>query len=191
MAYLAASLKKLRSEVDGRWPNRDKASDGWIGDANHTYGDHLPDPQTGVVRALDIDASDIDAMTVVRGVIAHPSTEYVIHNRLIWLRSSAFRARTYTGVNPHTTHVHVSIRHTDTAEESQRRWLPPAEEDDMPDPRITDQMIKEFRSAVNYWRLHGERQAVLDARFEEMNRKLEEINSKLDALTPPTPGGQP
>lgn len=129
--YLAPSLGQLRAEVDARWPGRDTASDGWIGDAAHTYGDHLPDPDTGVVRALDIDASDIDAMAVVRALIADPRTEYVIHAGRIWLRSSGFRARVYTGANPHRTHIHLSLRHTLSAENSTAKWLPEQEDDDM------------------------------------------------------------
>ncbi|MDG4766606.1 hypothetical protein O7632_21270 [Solwaraspora sp. WMMD406] len=33
--YLAPSLQRLRNEIDARWPDRDRASDGWIGAAAH------------------------------------------------------------------------------------------------------------------------------------------------------------
>src|SRR5688500_6227543 len=55
MARLADSLRQFRDEVDTRWPNRNKRSDGWLGDAAHqaTPSDHNPNPQ-GVVCAFDL-----------------------------------------------------------------------------------------------------------------------------------------
>lgn len=52
---LAHSLETLRAQVNAKWPNRSKSSDGSIGDASHSsrLSDHNPDP-SGVVRAIDI-----------------------------------------------------------------------------------------------------------------------------------------
>jgi hypothetical protein len=46
----------LRDQVNKKWPKRDKASDGWIGDPAHAarLSDHNPDSR-GWVHALDID----------------------------------------------------------------------------------------------------------------------------------------
>ena len=57
MARLVAAGVVLRSQVNRRWPDRDKASDGWIGDRAHSarISDHNPDAR-GWVHALDIDA---------------------------------------------------------------------------------------------------------------------------------------
>ena len=57
MARLVAAGVKLRDQVNKRFPSRDKASDGWIGDRAHQArkSDHNPDAR-GWVHALDIDA---------------------------------------------------------------------------------------------------------------------------------------
>lgn len=64
MARLCDAGVTLRNQVNERWPSRDKASDGWIGDAAHqansgwgTNGKgsyHNPDPN-GIVHAIDLD----------------------------------------------------------------------------------------------------------------------------------------
>ena len=64
MAKLCAAGVTLRDQVNKKWPNRDKASDGWIGDAAHqantgwgTNGKgsyHNVDPN-GIVHAIDLD----------------------------------------------------------------------------------------------------------------------------------------
>lgn len=119
--YLAPSLVSLRNEINAANPNRDKSSDGWIGDASHAarVSDHNPDwTAGGVVRALDVDVDGCDPDRLIAVAIADPRTEYVISRRRIYERNNNFRARVYTGTNPHDKHTHVSIRHTKTAEKS-------------------------------------------------------------------------
>lgn len=120
--FLAPALVQLRSEVDRRYPNRDKASDGWIGDASHAArpSDHNPcwscdGRYKGIVRALDIDISpdgnpnkDLRA-ELIKVTITDPRTYYVISNGKIYSRTYGFQARTYTGSNGHWAHVHVSL----------------------------------------------------------------------------------
>lgn len=123
MAVLAACLVRLRAEVDGRWPRRDRTTDGWIGDAAHqgTASDHNPDGR-GIVHAIDLDKDGLDPGVVVWYAIKHPSVQYVIWNRTIWSRTTAFQQRRYTGSNPHTSHVHVSARHGAGFENDTRPW---------------------------------------------------------------------
>ena len=53
---LVAGGEVLRSQINNRWPNRDKRSDGSKGDSAHAArpSDHNPDSK-GLVHALDID----------------------------------------------------------------------------------------------------------------------------------------
>ncbi|MFJ2470519.1 peptidoglycan-binding domain-containing protein [Glutamicibacter sp. NPDC087583] len=114
--YLAPSLAALRSEINERSPNRDKSSDGWIGDPSHQarVSDHNPDyADGGVVRALDIDEDGIDTDAVLAQVLHDPRVSYVIYERRIW---GGTRWRPYNGSNGHTKHIHVSIKHSAAAE---------------------------------------------------------------------------
>jgi Putative peptidoglycan binding domain len=123
MAVLAANLAGLRREINAHWPHRDKKSDGWIGDSAHQgrKSDHNPDDR-GVVHAIDVDTDGIDPRLLVRRAIKHPTTQYVIFNRTIWSRTHDFRARRYTGADPHTGHVHISGRHGSQFEGDGTGW---------------------------------------------------------------------
>ncbi len=127
--HLADSLIRLRTQINQQWPNRDKTSDGWIGDASHqaVKSDHNPDYSAGgVVRAIDVDKDGIDTDRVIAAALADSRTAYVIFNRRIWTPGGGWRA--YTGLNAHLSHIHISIKHTAEAAKSEREWalIPPA-----------------------------------------------------------------
>ena len=115
---VAGSLLTLRSQVNALYPNRDKSSDGTIGDAAHQGGvsDHNPDA-LGIVRALDIThdpahGCDIDKFTDALAAGRDPRISYVIANQLIMSGPAGpdpWAWRTYYGSDPHTNHVHVSV----------------------------------------------------------------------------------
>jgi hypothetical protein len=120
--FLAPALVKLRAEVDKRFPNRDKASDGWIGDASHqaAKSDHNPcwscsGRANGIVRAVDIDISpdgrpNVDLRRrLLKVVVGDPRVWYVISNGIIYSRTYNWVPRRYTGANGHWEHVHVSL----------------------------------------------------------------------------------
>lgn len=123
--YLAPSLARARTAINTRWPGRDKASDGWIGDRAHAArtSDHNP-AASGVVRALDVDKDGIHVPTVLAAAMLHGGVRYVIHNRKIFHADSRFKPKKYTGPNPHTGHVHISLQHTKAAETSKSGWAP-------------------------------------------------------------------
>lgn len=56
MAKLCRAGVTLRSQIDKRFPGRDRRSDGWIGDAEHASRKSHHNPNSkGIVHALDID----------------------------------------------------------------------------------------------------------------------------------------
>ncbi len=123
--HVAPSLKKLRDELNCKYPKRDKTSDGSIGDARHSasVSDHNPNSRRSV-NALDIDKDGINTSWLIALLIKDPRVNYVIFNRVIWSRVRGFKARRYTGANPHDKHIHVSILQTKAAESNTRQWFP-------------------------------------------------------------------
>lgn len=129
MAVLAPSLARGRTEINVRWPHRDHSSDGWIGDTRHQQSgspenggsDHNVNKR-GKVDALDVDVDGINCPLVVARAIRHPAVNYVIWNRTIWSRSRGFAAHRYTGSDPHTNHIHISIMQSVAAEVNTAPW---------------------------------------------------------------------
>lgn len=122
--HLAPSLVQLRAEVNTRWPNRPKGSDGTVGDTAHSArkSDHNPNAR-GSVNAFDITYPGVDPKIIISAVSKHPSANYVIFNRKIYSRSSNWKAEPYSGVSPHTEHLHVSIMQSVKAENDTTPWL--------------------------------------------------------------------
>jgi hypothetical protein len=135
---LAHSLEVLRNEVDTRWPNRSKVSDGTIGDAAHrsqgAASDHNPwvidDKGVGVVRAFDVTAATIDAPGLaehLRQLGAHDDARlidhgYIIFDRRIASEIDAWAWRPYGGADPHTSHIHVSVARDPAGYDSDAAW---------------------------------------------------------------------
>jgi hypothetical protein len=122
--YLAPSLRRLRDEVNHKWPNRSTASDGTIGDPAHASrdSDHNPNRRDSV-NAIDITNDGINVDALIAAVIRHPSTAYVISRGVIRSRTYGWVKRPYGGDNPHDHHVHISIEQSSSAEQSTRSWL--------------------------------------------------------------------
>lgn len=113
---VARSLEVLRGEINSIAPNRSTRSDGAIGDAAHAASDSDHNPNdANVVCARDFThdpAHGADMHRISRRIVAvlPIALKYVIWNRQIWSRSRASEGwRWYTGSNPHTKHMHVSV----------------------------------------------------------------------------------
>jgi hypothetical protein len=75
------------------------------------------------VHAIDITTDGVDAVPLLDCVTRHPATHYVVFQGEIYRRSAGFEPETYTGPDPHTSHMHVSILTTHRAETTRLTWL--------------------------------------------------------------------
>jgi len=119
---LCKAGQQLRLQVDDEFPSRSRASDGWVADARHVKAgtsDHIPDPNSGIVRAIDLSrnlsgAAEPDLMPYLADQIRLAARKdkriaYVIFDKKIASAKSLWRWRAYKGINPHTKHCHVSF----------------------------------------------------------------------------------
>lgn len=184
--FLAPALVTLRDEVNEEFPNRDKTSDGWIGDASHAArpSDHNPDWNAsgrakGIVRAIDIDNNGAPnernelVNKVLKAAIGDPRVWYVIYARKIYSRTYGWRARAYTGSNPHDHHIHVSLIKGDS-NFSTKSWFPKPKP--APKPKADHApRIDNFRQTRNQWDVN-----ILDRAVKLGGRR--DVAPKIEAL---------
>jgi len=123
MAYLVQSLVNLRSEIDSRWPSRDRRTDGWYADpkVRTSYG-HNPDGK-GAVHAIDVDKDGIDPDWIINNIYrAGFHLWYIIWNRGIWDTQHGWKREAYHGANPHTDHLHIEVFHDAAGENYNGSW---------------------------------------------------------------------
>jgi hypothetical protein len=117
---LCKAGQQLRLQVDDSFPDRDRTSDGWIGDTRHQArpSDHNPDAE-GIVRAIDIDRdlsgkAKPDLMPDLADQIRYAAKSdkrvaYIIFNGKIASSKKSWAWRPYDGVNQHRHHCHISF----------------------------------------------------------------------------------
>lgn len=109
---LAPALETLRKECEARWPNKGLVF--WtIGDEAHQKraSDHNPNTK-GFVCAIDIVAPDVVLHALWEHLIARQDrrTKYLIlKGQIVSATVKPWQVRDYTGSNPHTNHIHVSV----------------------------------------------------------------------------------
>lgn len=135
---------QLRAEVNALAPNRDRSSDGTIGDLAHqgSVSDHNDDEIGNVpirdadskheVHAWDMDRDlrepGLTAEMLVQHVLARcrwgseRRIRYIIFDRRIWSASNGWRQQAYTGSNPHDKHVHFSFSYETAREADRSSW---------------------------------------------------------------------
>jgi hypothetical protein len=136
---IVPALEDLRIQLNALAPNRDKTSDGGIGDTSHAAGrsSHNPDEtgnpewdkdpdNTPEVRARDFDKDlrhpTVSAEEVVQHLLKYARNgtfwwlRYIIFNKRIWRKSNGWRQEKYTGKNPHDHHFHVNNDFTQKAD---------------------------------------------------------------------------
>ena len=197
---LAPCLALLIDQLDARYPDRGRASDGSIGDARHqaeSFSDHNPrrgDDGTWWVTAVDITTaawSDELAELLTRD----SRVKYVIwrgryFQRVRWSADPVGQWVQYNGTDPHTSHIHLSVL-LDSARD-EKTWALPDDEDEM---SAAD--VAQLRADIAFARdaiLHMMRGEVSDGHgkwradpghqkfsITAVNAKLDEILEKLDA----------
>jgi hypothetical protein len=119
---LCKAGQQLREQFDDTFPDRDRRSDGWVGDTRHAArpSDHNPDPKTGVVRAIDVDRDvsghakpdlmpDIADQIRLAGKAGDKRISYVIFAGKIASSKKGWAWRPYDGINKHDHHCHISF----------------------------------------------------------------------------------
>ena len=125
---LAPALQQLREQINAAFPNRDRSSDGSIGDTRHSSrkSDHNPNA-AGVVCAIDID-EDLSPSNTVAGIVAQiqmsrdSRVAYIIYEGQITVKGDITRWKDYHGVNPHKHHAHISVKQDAKLYNDRRPW---------------------------------------------------------------------
>lgn len=130
--WLSKSAKKLRDQIDAAFPDRDRTSDGWVGDLRHASrrSDHNPDI-TGAVRAIDVDRDlngkgrkpDLmpdfaDQLRLCAKGDKSRRISYIIFNGKIASSKRSWAWRNYDGINKHEHHMHVSFNESADPDDS-------------------------------------------------------------------------
>jgi hypothetical protein len=122
---LSKAGQQLREQIDDAFPDRDRKSDGWIGDARHaaTPSDHNPDysdknGEWAYVRAFDCDkdlggpANNSDYLADQIRLCAKNGDKriaYVIFKGRIASSKKSWSWRSYSGFSRHDHHIHISF----------------------------------------------------------------------------------
>lgn len=175
---LPNSLRMLVREVDMIAPRRRKASDGSIGDLAHSIRTSDHNPSGGFVHAVDITHDPINGMDIhriVRDIAARkdPRVKNMISNWQIWSPDTGWKR--YRGVNGHTSHAHIAVKHTSGARNSNDSWFTaqapvivdkpkeifvPAKRDDEEEEPM--KLFRDHNNTVWLWYPDGTRKHVAD-----------------------------
>jgi hypothetical protein len=124
---LCKAGQQLREQFDDTFPDRDRRSDGWVGDTRHSArpSDHNPDWKNAVdgiayVRAIDVDRDvsgtakpdlmpDIADQLRLYAKSGKGNISYIIFDGKIASSKKRWAWRPYSGINAHRHHLHCSF----------------------------------------------------------------------------------
>lgn len=198
------SLLVLRDQVNVIAPDRSKGADGLVGDEDHqgTTSDHNPHPVQGVgpamVSALDLThdpANGFDSYTFADILLKwrDKRIKYVISNKRIFssYTSGSRHAWTwgaYSGTDPHTNHVHISVL-DNAASDSRDLWNLEGFDMSIADVRtgVTQLTDEGANRSTPTGRSYADDfnvmiSAAVTDEFKAVNDKLDALNSKLDQI---------
>ena len=123
---LAPSLIALEDQINARAPRRSKRADGSIGDQSHRTRASDHNPSLGWVTAADFThdpAGGFNSYAFAQDLARRrdPRVKYIISNGFIWTPARGWKP--YTGPNPHSGHVHVSVFNTPEARNNLSSWF--------------------------------------------------------------------
>jgi hypothetical protein len=135
---LTRGLTTWRAEINSTFPDREKYTDGSIGDSSHSgsTSGHNPDitgraeyrdgDGKNEVRAIDVD-KDLRSTVTMEQLIqflvrlgragVYLPFRYFIYNGRIWRKATGWKTEVYTGANSHDQHAHFSGDYTQKADE--------------------------------------------------------------------------
>ena len=129
-----AAIAVLR-QATALWPKRKKASDGLLPSSAHLAASPNSDHNTGLAVDLTHDPKNgVDCAKLFEEFKEDPRVKYLIFNRKIWSKQkSRLGNRPYSGSNPHTKHLHISIEPDMASDTSPWFWW-------MNQPKIVNQV---------------------------------------------------
>jgi hypothetical protein len=122
-------------------PSRKKASDGLLPSAAHIKQSPNSDHNTGLAVDLTHDPeSGVDCSDIFEKLKEDKRVKYLIFNKKIWSKDKArLGNRPYTGSNPHTKHLHISINDGYGDDTSPWFWW-------MNQPKVVNQIIANMKT---------------------------------------------
>jgi hypothetical protein len=129
-----AAIAVLR-QATALWPKRKKLSDGLLPSSAHLVASPNSDHNTGLAVDLTHDPEGgVDCAVIFEKLKEDERVTYLIFNKKIWSRKLAKSGnRVYTGSNPHTKHLHISIDPDTSGDTSPWFWW-------MNQPKIVNQV---------------------------------------------------
>jgi hypothetical protein len=106
------------------FPKRSKLSDGLLPSAAHIKASPNSDHNTGLAVDLTHDPKNgIDCAVIFEKLKEDNRVDYLIFDKKIWSRARRKEGnRKYTGSNPHSKHLHISINSANASDTSPWFW---------------------------------------------------------------------